>query len=288
MSNYSETDKPTDWTIDQNWANYTPEQHQTWDVLFTKMCATLPGRAAPEFLHGLDALDLGRGGIPNFETISKELMKLTGWQIVAVPGLVPDSVFFELLANRQFPAGNFIRAPHQLDYIQEPDVFHDVFGHVPLLTDPVFADYMVAYGEGGLRGLKHNCLKNLAALYWYTVEFGLIQTPDGLRAYGAGILSSAGESKFALEDASPNRIAFDIERLMRTDYRIDDYQQTYFVIDSYEQLFRTTVDTDFLPIYQRLNGAYDFSPCDIHENDAVLHMGNQSHASQGSSKQASP
>ncbi|MEO0551114.1 MAG: phenylalanine 4-monooxygenase [Pseudomonadota bacterium] len=282
MSNHIETaPERADWTIDQGWKSYTPQQHLTWDVLYERLLQVLPNRAAPEFLSGLDALDLHRGGIPNFESISEELKGLTGWQVVAVPGLVPDDVFFEHLANRRFPAGNFIREPDQLDYIQEPDVFHDVFGHVPMLTDPVFADYMQAYGEGGLRGLRHASLKNLAALYWYTVEFGLIETPQGLRIYGAGIVSSVAESKFSLEDTSPNRIGFDLERLMRTDYRIDDFQQTYFVIKAYEDLFRATVDTDFAPLYAKMNGKFDFTPETVLEDDRVLHRGSQSYARAG-------
>ncbi|MDJ0920805.1 MAG: phenylalanine 4-monooxygenase [Henriciella sp.] len=282
MSNHYSTPPPSaDWTIDQGWSSYTPQQHQTWDTLYDRLQEVLPGRAAPEFLNGLDALDLHRGGIPDFRTISEELKALTGWQVVAVPGLVPDDVFFEHLANRRFPAGNFIREPDQLDYIQEPDVFHDVFGHVPMLTDPVFADYMQAYGEGGLRSLRHASLKNLAALYWYTVEFGLINTPQGLRIYGAGIVSSVAESKFSLEDPSPNRIAFDLERLMRTDYRIDDFQQTYFVIESYEQLFRATVDTDFAPLYAKMNGKFDFKPDTVLDTDHVLHRGTQAYALSG-------
>ena len=270
-----------DWTIDQGWKNYTSREHQTWDILYERLMKVLPNRAAPEFLNGLQALDLHRGGIPNFETISDELEGLTGWRVVAVPGLVPDDVFFEHLANRRFPAGNFIREPDQLDYIQEPDVFHDVFGHVPMLTDPVFADYMEAYGKGGLRSLRHSSLKNLAALYWYTVEFGLIQTDQGLRIYGAGIVSSVAESKFALEDASPNRIGFDLTRLMRTDYRIDDFQQTYFVINSYEDLFRATVDTDFAPLYAELNGQFDLKPEDILPSDRLISKGNQAYANKG-------
>ena len=259
-----------DWTIDQGWSEYTPSEHAVWDTLYKRLMQVLPDRAAPEFLQGLEALDLHRGGIPNFETISDELEALTGWRVVAVPGLVPDDVFFDHLANRRFPAGNFIRKPDQLDYIQEPDVFHDVFGHVPMLTDPVFADYMVAYGKGGLRSLRHASLKNLAALYWYTVEFGLILTAEGLRINGAGIVSSPAESKFSLEDPSPNRIGFDLKRLMRTDYRIDDFQQTYFVIDSYEQLFRATVDTDFAPLYAELEGQFDLRPEDVLETDDIL------------------
>jgi phenylalanine-4-hydroxylase len=283
MNNYLE--KPPhvrdDWTIDQGWSNYTAEEHGTWDILYARLLEVLPNRAAPEFLEGLKALDLGRGGIPEFEKMSDELEALTGWRVVAVPGLVPDEVFFEHLANRRFPAGNFIRKRDQLNYIQEPDVFHDVFGHVPMLTNPVFADYMEAYGKGGLRSLEHASLKNLAALYWYTVEFGLIRTDEGLRIYGAGIVSSTSESKFSLEDASPNRIGFDLERLMRTDYRIDDFQQTYFVIDSYDQLFRATVDTDFAPLYAKMNGKFDLKPADSLEGDEVISKGTQAYANHG-------
>ena len=275
------TEANPDGTIDQGWKDYSVEQHGTWDILYDRMMQVLPNRAAPEFLAGLEALDLHRGGIPNFEDISDELEKLTGWRVVAVPGLVPDEVFFEHLANRRFPAGNFIRERDQLNYIQEPDVFHDVFGHVPMLTNPVFADYMEAYGKGGLRSLGFSSLKNLAALYWYTVEFGLIQTDAGLRIYGAGIVSSSAESVFALEDPSPNRIGFDLVRLMRTDYRIDDFQQSYFVIDSYEQLFHATVDTDFAPIYRKLSGKFDLRPDDIIPSDTIFTSGTQAYAKRG-------
>jgi len=267
-----------DFTIDQGWERYTAEEHAVWDLLYERQMQVLPGRAAPDFLKGLEALDLHRGGIPDFKVISRELMALTGWQVVAVPGLVPDAIFFEHLANRRFPAGQFIRRRDQLDYLQEPDVFHDVFGHVPMLTNPVFADYMEAYGKGGMRSLTYDALKNLAALYWYTVEFGLIDTPEGLRIYGAGIVSSKSESLFSLEDPSPNRIGFDLERLMATDYRIDDFQQTYFVIDSYEQLFHATVDTDFAPIYDRLSGVFAHKPEDVLETDRVLTNGTQAYA----------
>ena len=283
MSN--QFDKPAhaadDWTIDQRWSDYTADEHKVWDTLYERLMQVLPGRAAPEFLNGLTALKLDRGGIPNFEEMSDELEALTGWRVVAVPGLVPDDVFFDHLANCRFPAGNFIRKPDQLDYIQEPDVFHDVFGHVPMLTDPVFANYMKAYGEGGLRSLRHASLKNLAALYWYTVEFGLIQTDQGLRIYGAGIVSSPAESVFSLEDESPNRIGFELERLMRTDYRIDDFQQSYFVIDSYDQLFRSTVDTDFAPLYAQMHGRFDHKPEDVLPTDTLLHQGTQAYANRG-------
>ena len=273
-----------DFTIDQAWSDYTKAEHRIWDVLYERQMQCLPGRACDEFLHGLEVLDLGRGGIPDFEKISAELMKLTGWQVVAVPCLVPDDVFFEHLANRRFPAGNFIRKRDQLDYIQEPDVFHDVFGHVPMLTDPVFADYMQAYGKGGLRALGFGRLKALASLYWYTVEFGLINTPKGMRIYGAGIVSSNKESIYALEGRSPNRIHFDLERVMRTDYRIDDFQQSYFVNASFDELFRCTVDTDFAPLYERLNPCFDFTPTAALETDRIYTRGTQEYARAGGRK----
>ncbi|MEO0883901.1 MAG: phenylalanine 4-monooxygenase [Pseudomonadota bacterium] len=270
-----------DYTIPQNWSAYTAQEHAVWDLLFERQMDVLRGRAADEFLSGLDALDLGRGGIPDFEKISDELESLTGWRVVAVPGLVPDAVFFDHLANRRFPSGNFIRKREELDYLEEPDVFHDVFGHVPMLTDPVFADYMEAYGKGGLRSLKYRSLKNLAALYWYTVEFGLINTPDGMRIYGAGIVSSRTESIFALEAPSPNRIGFDLTRVMATDYRIDDFQQTYFVIDSYKQLFDATVGTDFAPLYETLHGEFANAPGDVLDNDQVITRGTQAYFDAG-------
>ncbi|WP_116090880.1 phenylalanine 4-monooxygenase [Sphingomonas crusticola] len=272
-----------DWTIPQEWDRYTPEEHAVWDILFARQEAMLPGRAAPEFLAGLDILHLSRPGIPDFAELSEKLGKATGWQVVAVPGLVPDEVFFEHLANRRFVAGRFIRRADQLDYLQEPDVFHDVFGHVPMLAHPVFADYMQAYGEGGLRAMRHGGLEKLARLYWYTVEFGLIRAKgkdggDKLNIYGAGIVSSRGESLFALDDPSPNRIAFDMERVMRTKYRIDDYQQAYFVIDSFEQLLRDTLETDFAPLYEKLETLPDLAVADILPGDRLITRGTQDYA----------
>lgn len=266
-----------DWTVPQDWARYTADEHAMWDRLFARQSAMLPGRVTPAFMEGLDVLRMTKPGIPDFEELSDRLMKKTGWQVVAVPGLVPDDVFFDHLANRRFVAGRFIRTPDQIDYLQEPDIFHDVFGHVPLLAHPAFADYMQAYGQGGLRSLGFGALHKLARLYWYTVEFGLIRDGDDLKLYGAGIVSSYGESRFALEDASPNRIGFDLMRLMRTDYRIDDYQQSYFVIDSFEDLLRQTMETDFAPLYAALETMDDLSPEAIIAGDAVLTRGTQAH-----------
>ena len=268
----------TDWTVPQNWAHFTPEEHHVWDTLFARQAKLLPGRASNAYLRGLDVLKLSKPGIPDFEELSERLMRLTGWQVVAVPGLVPDDVFFDHMANRRFVAGNFIRRPDQLDYLQEPDVFHDVFGHVPMLADPVFADYLAAYGRGGQRAQGLDALKYLGRLYWYTVEFGLIAEPEGLRIYGAGIVSSFAESRFALDDASPNRIAFDLKRVMRTDYRIDDFQQNYFVVPSFEALLRQTVETDFAPLYAELAALPDVPVAEILPEDTLITHGTQHYA----------
>jgi phenylalanine-4-hydroxylase len=268
----------SDWTIPQNWQAYTAEEHATWDTLFERQAKLLPGRASNAYLKGLDALRLSESGIPDFEELSERLMKLTGWQVVAVPGLVPDAVFFDHMANRRFVAGNFIRRPDQLDYLQEPDVFHDVFGHVPMLADPVFADYLEAYGRGGVRAMELGALKQLGRLYWYTVEFGLVQEAEGLRIYGAGIVSSSAESRFALDDPSPNRIGFDLARVMRTDYRIDDFQQNYFVIPSFDELLRVTIETDFAPLYEKILPQPDIPIAEILPEDLVITRGTQEYA----------
>ena len=267
-----------DWTIAQNWDAFSADDHAMWDRLFARQTEMLPGRAADAFLRGMDVLKLSKAGIPDYRELNTRLMAATGWQVVAVPGLVPDAVFFDHLANRRFPAGNFIRTPQQLNYLQEPDVFHDVFGHVPMLADPVFADYMVAYGQGGLRSLGFDALDHLARLYWYTVEFGLIREGGELRIYGAGIVSSYAESVFALDDASPNRIGFDLTRVMRTQYRIDDFQQNYFVIPSLDDLLKVTVETDFAPLYRRLESLPDIEIADILPSDEIITRGTQKYA----------
>jgi phenylalanine-4-hydroxylase len=270
-----------DWTIPQGFERYSEAEHRTWTTLYERQADILPERACDAFLHGLEALDLHGHGIPDFRQLNEKLLALTGWRIVTVPGLVPDAVFFEHLANRRFPAANFIRGAGDLDYLQEPDIFHDVFGHVPMLTDPVFADYMQAYGKGGLRALSLGSLANLARLYWYTVEFGLLQTSLGLRIYGAGIVSSRTESIFALDSDSPNRLGFDLERVMRTLYRIDDFQQVYFVIPSLQYLLDVTTGTDFGPLYAELSRMPDISIAAIEPSDRVFTRGTQDYARSG-------
>ena len=262
-----------DFTIDQRWNLHGEGEHAMWRALFGRQGEVLAGRAAPEFLDGLAKLGLGGDRIPEFDRLSDKLMKLTGWRVVAVPSLVPDAIFFDHLANRRFPAGRFIRTAEQMDYIEEPDVFHDVFGHVPMLAHPVFADYMQAYGKGGQRALSEfAALENLARLYWYTVEFGLIQSAEGLRIYGSGIVSSRAESVYALESAKPNRIHFDLERVMRTNYRIDDFQESYFVVSSFDELFQATYQ-DFAALYKKLATGPSHPPGTVLASDRVHHRG---------------
>ncbi|MGO8952746.1 MAG: phenylalanine 4-monooxygenase [Rhodomicrobium sp.] len=269
---YATVARNADWTIGQNWPSYTAEEHDRWNRLFARQSALLPGRACEEALGAINRLELSRSGIPRFADLSQRLAAMTGWRVVAVAGLIPDDAFFEHLANKRFPAGAFIRPEHEFDYLEEPDIFHDVFGHVPLLANPVYAAFLEAYGKGGRRALERGQLHNLARLYWYTVEFGLIQTPGGLRIFGAGIMSSPAETLFSLEDSSPNRIAFDLERIMRTKYIIDDFQQTYFVIDSFERLLEDCYQ-DFGPVYERLRTAPDIEAHELAEGDRIVTRG---------------
>lgn len=277
-------DFSADFTIEQNWPEYSAEEHAIWRLLFERQQRLLVGRACSEFLEGLGRLGVAADGIPDFRRLNEILDGATGWRIVAVPGLVPDDVFFAFLARRRFPSTCFIRHRDQLDYLQEPDVFHDVCGHVPLLMSPVFADYMQAYGEGGLKALRLGHLQRLARLYWYTVEFGLIGTAEGLRIYGSGILSSAGESIYCLEDPRPRRIRFELRRVMRTRYRIDDFQQTYFVIDDFQQLFDAT-RPDFAPIYQEIAPLSDLDPDGLIDEDVEYLAPSRLSASKGGQRE---
>ena len=244
-----------DYTCEQHWERYTAAEHDLYRRLYERQAAQLPGLACEEFIAAMKHLG-EPDRIPRFDQLSETLRRRTGWEVVAVPGLIPEEAFFALLAARRFPVTNWIRRPEEFDYVVEPDVFHDLFGHVPLLFDPMFADYMQAYGEGGLKASRLEACERLARLYWYTVEFGLIATPAGLRAYGAGILSSAGELRYSVQSREPQRLGFDLERIMRTRYRIDSYQASYFVIDSFAQLFEATAP-DFTPVYRRVADAGD-------------------------------
>lgn len=286
--------------VEQPWDSYTPEDHEVWKILYARQQEVLKGRASDEFLRTQREMGMSPDQIPKFQDINKLLMDATGWQLIGVEGLLPELDFFEHLANRRFPVTWWIRRMDQLDYLSEPDLFHDLFGHVPLLMNPVFANYMAAYGRGGVKahgiaeaaraaattvvdGVEHfdeakalslgsDALTNLTRLYWYTVEFGLIRQADGLRIYGSGIVSSKGESIYSLESDAPNRIGFNLERIMRTKYRIDTYQKTYFVIDSYEQLMEATFP-DFTPIYQKLSKENAIPAGNVLSTDVVFNEG---------------
>ena len=260
--------------VEQPWENYSAEDHATWGTLYQRQRELLVGRASEEFLAAQDEMGMSPEAIPRFDHLNTVLQATTGWTLICVEGLLPELDFFEHLANRRFPVTWWIRRPDQIDYIAEPDLFHDLFGHVPLLMNPLFADYMQAYGRGGVKahGIGPEALVNLTRLYWYTVEFGLIDTPQGLRIYGAGIVSSKGESLYSLESAAPNRIGFDLERIMRTRYRIDTFQKTYFVIDSFAQLIAAT-EPDFSPIYAKLAQREAFPAGKVLESDLVFHRG---------------
>jgi phenylalanine-4-hydroxylase len=274
----------SDHTIPQNWAHYTAADHAVWRTLFERQTALLPQLACRAFVEGMHALPLSAEAIPDFAALNEVLMPRTGWQVVAVPGLVPDEVFFEHLANRRFPSGNFIRGADQLDYLQEPDVFHDVFGHVPMLMHPVMADFIQLYGQAGLRAQRIGKLTELARVYWYTVEFGLVKeqvqgnagVEEALRIYGAGIASSFTESVFSVQSPSPHRIGFDLERVMRTHYRIDDFQECYFVLESLNDLL-DLARIDFDPVYERLNSGPNYAPGQVLAVDRVLQQGSGSY-----------
>jgi len=239
-----------DYSVEQDWSAYGAGEHALFQRLFERQAKLVARYACPEWIDAIAGLDAG-AEIPRFDRVSAKLRAASGWEIVAVPGLIPDEAFFTHLAGRRFPVTVWLRKPEEFDYIVEPDVFHDFFGHVPLLFDPVYADHLHEYGKGGLKAMRLDAVKMLARLYWYTIEFGLVRTPAGVRAYGAGLLSSGGELAYCVDDPRPRRLAFDLERMLRTDYLIDRYQGTYFVIDSFAQLMRDTAP-DFAPIYGKL------------------------------------
>jgi phenylalanine-4-hydroxylase len=260
-----------DYTCPQNWATYSDDNHETYRKLYERQSALLPGLASDAFIEALPLLGV-KDHIPRFEDINARLKPATGWEIVAVPGLIPERPFFDLLAHRRFPVTDWIRNPDEFDYIVEPDVFHDLFGHVPLLFNPVFADYVQRYGAGGLKAHDLGAGELLSRLYWYTIEFGLIQQREGLRAYGAGILSSAGELRHSVTSPKARRIALDLQRCMRTRYKIDDFQATYFVIDGFDQLFELT-EPDFSPLYASVRAADEIGADESIASDVVITSG---------------
>ncbi len=262
----------SDYTVEQEWNRYTDADHEIWRTLYARQIAMIERYAAPEFIEGVRKLNASAERIPRIDETNEILASASDWRIVAVPGLIPEDQFFAHLANCRFPVTVWIRKPEELDYLVEPDIFHDFFGHLPMLTNPSFARFMQAYGEAGPKAIAANALKMLARLYWYMVEFGLIRTKDGLRAYGSGILSSKGETAYCIESPKPHRIEFNLERVLRTDYLIDDYQQTYFVIDSFEQLFHAGYDTDFAPLYKQFAQTEGIAPNIVLPTDRVIRI----------------
>jgi phenylalanine-4-hydroxylase len=262
-----------DCIIGQDWEKYSAEDHSIWGMLFDRQQQTLKGHVCLEYLDGLDALGIGSEGVPNFDRMNARLRRITGWEVVAVPGLIPSQPFFQMLANRQFPAGTFIRSQEQLDYLEEPDIFHDVFGHVPLLTNPAYADYMNEYGRIGLDAVRNKGVKFLARLNWYTIEFGLIRKPEGIQIYGAGIVSSFGEAKYVVEDPSAHQLGFNLDRVLRTGYYIDDFQATYFVIDQFEDLFELLKRTEFTTLFDKCRALPSHTPFEILPEDKVIRKG---------------
>jgi phenylalanine-4-hydroxylase len=259
--------------IEQEWGKYTSTEHSTWRTLFNRQIETLKGRVCEEYFQGLKTLNLIPDQLPDFEKMNRNLRAATGWEVLAVPGLIASRPFFSMLANKQFPAGTFVRTPEQLDYLEEPDIFHDVFGHVPLLSNPAYANYMQEYGRAGLAAMDHKGVKFLARLNWYTIEFGLIKCGGEIKAYGAGIMSSYGEAKYVMSDPSANFLQFDLERVLRTGYYIDDFQATYFTIDSFDALFKECVERPFVPLYGEYREKPTLSPFELLPTDTVLRKG---------------
>jgi phenylalanine-4-hydroxylase len=267
--------------VDQAWNEYSADQHETWQLLFERQMEILESRACPQYLVAAETLGFTAKRIPNFDEVNQRLRAISGWEVVATEGLIKSRAFFDMLTDRKFPCGTFIRSKDQLDYLEEPDLFHDLFGHIPLLVDPDYANYMCEYGKGGARALKYRTTRNLARLNWWTIEFGLIRTNAGLKLFGAGLLSSFGEAQYCLDDPSAHHIQFDLERCMRTRVYINDMQPCYFVIESFADLFARAVSTDFSPMYASFKGVEgaeqlpEYLPFDVVDGDTVIRHGTQ-------------
>ena len=250
---------------------YTPEENAVWGELFERQQQLLPGRACDEYLHGLKVLNLNKHAIPQLTDTSKVLSHASGWSVVQVPALIPARHFFELLADRKFPAATFIRTREEMDYVKEPDIFHELFGHCPLLTEPVYADFVNEYAKRVLT-MQEDDWPLLQRFFWFTVEFGLINTTAGVRAYGGGILSSINETVYSVESPKPNRIPFDPITILRTPYRIDMLQAVYFVIDSYQQLY-DFLKLDLSDLLEQARKLGELAPTfPVDENNPNIHI----------------
>lgn len=237
---------------------YSDEEHSVWDELYSRQIKIIDGRVCQEFLDGLEILDLPSDRIPQPGEVSKVLMERTGWQVAPVPALINFDRFFALLADRKFPAASFIRSREEMDYLQEPDIFHEIFGHTAMLTHQAFADFTEAYGKAGVQASKAERVF-LARLYWFTVEFGLLRTSQGTKIYGGGIASSPGETVYALESPEPLRRPFDPIEALRTPYRIDIYQTVYFILDRMDDLFELA-SADLLALIRQARALGEFEP----------------------------
>lgn len=241
-----------DWTMPQDWEQFTDEEHTRWNTMVSEQTRLMQGLASASFLDGIDQIGLGNGGVPEFSSFNDRFRDATGWEVVAVPGVIPNAPFFKLLAERRFPAANFLRKGGAQDYNSEPDMFHDLFGHLPMFANPTFGEFMTAYGRAGLRAEKLGMSDWLGRLYLHTVEFGLIREGGALRAYGAGLLSSYAETVHALTSPTARRLHFDLPRLMRTEWPFDTFQPTYFVIESFEALLEKMETTSLSQVYQEV------------------------------------
>lgn len=268
---YAEANRE-DMTVDFKWESFKPQAHEMWRFLYKRIMPELQTRACKEYLDGVKLLGFAdEEGIPNYDRISDRLEKLTGWRLVTVPGLIPAEIFFKHFTNRRFPVTTFIRKPEEIDYLQEPDIFHDMFGHVPMIAHPAFAEYFYSYGHGALKAMETGHLTYIETLYWFTVEFGLINTPEGRRIYGSGISSSLGEVKYCLS-SKPAHVKFDLMRVMRQKYRIDTFQHHYFVIDSFEDLLEQS-KPDFLPYYKEMDKLKSVAVTELLPTDTLLQKG---------------
>ena len=226
------SDRWQDYVVSQEWKNFTPDDHAVWDLLFARQVELLGSRVVSPFLDGIDLLRLSHPGVPDLEELNRRLEPRTGWRTVAVLGLVPDAIFFAMLQDRVFPVGNFIRTREQIDYLEEPDCFHDLFGHIPMLAHHDFADMARHIGELGVAAIAAGQGHKAARLYWHSVEFGLAKEQGALKILGAGLASSFGEAHFSLESDAVERLPFSVERAVRTAYKHDAFQPRYLVSET--------------------------------------------------------
>lgn len=268
MSPYLTSDQDQ-FLISQDWDAYSKAEHKMWRLLCKRQTAVLEDRAFPFFLESMRALRADDEHLPKFEDVNSILKNCTGWEIVAVNGLIPELDFFQFLASKKFPTTTFIRKPEEIDYLEAPDIFHDLYGHIPMLMQPTFANYMELFGKKGIEALRHGFTTQIARLYWFTVEFGLIHIPEGLRIYGAGIISSKNESIYCLESTIPKRLEVDLERIMRTDFYYHDLQKMYFVINHLDQLYRL-IDVDLMPYYEKAVKKGDILNYELIEGDNLI------------------